>query len=186
MLQHLSRWGWLADVIAVSRRGVWGSSRPVCRLHGLISGPRYTGPSEARCTEATPFSWEATVPLIAELLAPAGSYRVDLIRSWRLIAAPRGGEPGSRPGGQGGLGGTDMPLSGGSVHMMRCRGGPAGEDDAGGCGTAAVSRVRITLPRAWAIPREAVPGRGSGGEERCCPDFCCSRPSSSKQVCQLE
>jgi len=164
---------------------VWGSSRPVCRLHGLISGPRYTGPSEARCTEATPFGWEATIPLVAELLAPSGSYRVDLIRSWRLIAAPRCGEACSRPGGQGGPGGTDMPLSGGSVRMMRCQGGPAGEYDAGGC-CAAASQVQIFLPRAWAMPPEAVPGRGSGGEERCCPDFCCSRPQSSKQVCQLE
>ena len=108
---------------------MWGSSRPVCRLHGLISGPRYTGPSEARCTEATPFSWEATVPLIAELLAPSGSYRVDLIRSWRLIAAPRGGEAGSRPGRQGGPGGPDMPLSGGSVQIMRRWSDPAGEYD---------------------------------------------------------
>ena len=72
---------------------MWGSSGPVCRLHGLIPGPRYNGPSEARCTEATPFSWEVTVPLIAELLAPSGSYRVDLIRSWRLIADPAAERP---------------------------------------------------------------------------------------------
>ena len=92
---------------------MWGSSRPVCRPHGLISDPLYTGPSEARCTEATPFSWEATALLVAGLLVPSGSCRLDLFRSWRLIAAPRGhcGEASSCPGGLGGPGRADIPPS---------------------------------------------------------------------------
>ena len=121
--------------------------------------PGYTGPSEGSCAGASPFGWQRLPPFIVELLAhsASNSRRVDLFRSQRWIADPRGREACSLPGGPGWPGGTDPPLSGGPGQIIRCWSDLLADVKLAADAEAVTSRIPIIPPRAWTVPREAAP-----------------------------